>query len=214
MDRSLIFFYFFIGLILLYLAWLFFRDKYKWQSILFNCSAAINFFTSSFFFTPWSAEWWILAATGTFVLLFIIQISYSVIKQYRAKKHCNKIIKEIRNIPSRQIVNALMVEHNRYQWYVLYLPSENTIELGVNLFNVDLTIGKKFYVRTLSERSMYFVPSFIAVPIDDSTSVICPLKTFYELSEKTQELVLGYIDAVKHDIKKPWIISQPGASSP
>ncbi len=107
-----------------------------------------------------------------------------------------------------------MVEHNRYQWYVLYLPSENTIELGVNLFNVDLTIGKKFYVRTLSERSMYFVPSFIPVSIDDSTNIICPLKTFYELSEKTQELVLGYIDAVKHDIKKPWIISQPGASSP
>ncbi len=102
-----------------------------------------------------------------------------------------------------------MVERNQYQWYVLYLPSSNMIELGVNLFGIELTIDKKFYVRTLSERYMYFIPSFIPASIDDSTNIICLLKTFYELNEKTQELVLNYIDAVKHDIREPWIISQP-----
>ena len=209
MDRSLIFFYCFFGLLLLHLTRIFLKDKYKWQNILFNFSAAINCFTSSYFFATWSAGWWILVSAGTFVLLSILQFIYSIFKKYRAKKHCNKIIKEIHNIPSRQIVNTLMVEHNQYQWYVLYLPSANTIELGVNLFGIDLTIDKKFYVRTLSERYMYFIPSFIPASIDDSTNIICLLKTFYELNEKTQELVLNYIDAVKHDIKEPWIISQP-----
>lgn len=207
MDRSLLFIYCFWGLLLLYLARLFFRDKYKWQSILFNLSAAINCYTSSFIFATWSAEWWIAVLTGTFVLLFILQISYSIIKKHQAKKHCNKIIKEIHNLSSTHIVNTLMTEHNRYQWYVMYLPSENTIELCVNLFDVDLTVGKKFYVRTLSARYMYFVPLFIPASIDDSTNILCPLQTFYEFSKETQQQVLNYIDAVKHDIKEPWIIS-------
>jgi len=207
MERSLLFFYCIWGIAIVYFGIKITKDKYKWHSIALVVSAIISCAIASSFSLSSTGIWFALVIIFTFTILFITFFLLGMIKHYSIKRHIHKIISQLKCISSFNLVDNLVVEHNKYQWYVLHLPLDGSIEIGTNLYNTNPIIGKKFYIKTLTNRYVYFIPEYTPKEIDLKSNIVFILQDFYNINHQTRILVDDYILRIKNDHKEPWIIS-------
>lgn len=57
--------------------------------------------------------------------------------------------KKLKHTSVSDFIYYLMKKHNKYPVYVLHIPSNNTIEIGYNIMNENLVIGKGIHFRVM-----------------------------------------------------------------
>lgn len=206
MEWSLLFFYCIWGLALVYSAVKFAKEKYKWHSLAFAVSFVISCVIASSFSSLSTGIWFVLVISLTFAILFITLFLLAMIKHYLMVRRINKINAQLKHLPSFNVVEHLFAEHNKHPWYVLYLPLEGFIAIGVNLYGTDPVIGKKLSIQTLAGRHIFFTPEYIPETIDSKCNVICTLHDFYTFNNQTRTLVDDYILRIKNGHSEPWVI--------
>ncbi|MCE9991890.1 hypothetical protein LZ633_07740 [Enterobacter asburiae] len=208
MDRSLLFFYSFMGFFIIYFGIRFVKDEYKWHSLLFVSSVVASLIISSCFLRPVTGEWLLLVAVLTFVVLFSIALLIVMMKQCSMRRHVRKKITLLQSLSPEDFVKDLIAEHDRKQWYVLYLPSDNKIEIGFNLFDANPVIGKKFDVKTLSGRYFYFIAQCGLQEPGLKNDSLYSLGDFYVIDNQAKKLVHDYLNRIKSGHKNPGIINE------
>lgn len=151
MDRSLLFFYSFMGSFIIYFGIRFVKDEYKWHSLLFVSSVVASLIISSCFLRPVTGEWLLLVAVLTFVVLFSIALLIVMMKQCSMRRHVRKKITLLQSLSPEDFVKDLIAEHDRKQWYVLYLPSDNKIEIGFNLFDANPVLARSLMLKPFQD---------------------------------------------------------------
>nr|ADI47057.1 hypothetical protein ECAGIv1_0052 [Escherichia coli] len=81
------------------------------------------------------------------------------------------------------------------------------MEICYNIFNVNPVIGKKLYLKTLSNRHIRFtVKNIILLPaLNDD--FICTLESFYNNSDETKDIIDNYIRKIQGNQQLPWLIN-------
>ncbi|UTJ48475.1 hypothetical protein NLZ15_05360 [Atlantibacter subterranea] len=87
---------------------------------------------------------------------------------------------------------------------MIYLPEQNTLEIGANIYYQKWVLFNKYYLRTLSGRTVYFVPDLLLVEVDLSRNGLYALGMFVRHSKETAESVRHYADAIKSGVNQPW----------
>ena len=100
------------------------------------------------------------------------------------------------------MVQYLVKDYNKKYWYVLYSPTDNSIEIGVNLFYSDFIIGEKLHIKTLAGRLISFIPGNTFQMVNLKHSIVYNLQDFYNINNQTQALVESYMSKVKDGHKK------------
>lgn len=207
MERSLLFFYSIGGIALIAFAIKFVKAKSKWQnltpifSVIISCTIASSFPSLS------AGMWFALVAMNTFNILFIVVFLMAIFKRYLIIRYFNKITKELKVLPPSDLIDYLIKDHNKYQWYALHLPLEGSFEIAVNVLDTNPVIGKKFHIKTLAGRQIHFTPEYIPQTIDFETNFICVLQEFYEMAPHAKLLVDDYILRIKSGHQEPWTIN-------
>ncbi|MCP1103958.1 hypothetical protein M6G53_00925 [Serratia nevei] len=162
-----------------------------------------------------------LSVTGIMIALFsflaagFIFLCFAILLKdmYSTKKYILTAIKQIKK--KNPIDFKGMPEFKsgifcyKKSWYALYSPSLNLLEIGVNAFDSQPEIGKKFTLRTLSKRVITFVPEVIPDEINDDTELFGQLVIFCEISTRNQIMAENYIEAIKNGSATPWLIPVP-----
>ncbi|EAA1958944.1 hypothetical protein ACQNJN_003039 [Escherichia coli] len=154
-----------------------------------------------------SASWGI----GIFVTIIVLSIVFNLLcilsKRILISRHIRKMQKKLKQTSVSDFIYYLMEKHNKYPVYVLHIPSNNTIEIGYNIMNENLVIGKGIHFRTLSNRSLYFTltqPPLIATIKDD---VFCTLHDYYNHNNETKSTIDNYISKIQDNHNTPWILN-------
>lgn len=206
MDRSLLFFYCLVIALLIYSIFKIKNDRYKWQGLTLVFSVVVNCFISSSLFNIFSGYWWLSLIAGSVILIVILVVPTEFIKQYITSKYLKKIIASLKDTTTEEMSHRLISHHNKKQWYVLNSPSNNSIEIGLNIFNTTPIIGKKFYIKTLTQRYIFIIPEYQPNEFSLTNDFICTLPDFYKANPQTQALVENYIDRVKVGEPEPWVV--------
>ncbi|EAM8616031.1 hypothetical protein BHS62_26045 [Salmonella enterica] len=207
MDRSLIFFYTILSFIIIYFTITFIKEKNKLPTLAFVFLIALNSYIFLYFSIFASEIWLILTAAGTLLSVILSFTIFYLIKQYLTSKHLDSRINQLRQTSCSDLVNQLIADHKAHQWYVLYIASNNTLEIGINTLNTNPVIGRKFYIKTLTKRYIYLIPEHLSFQLTGNENLICLLKDFYNLNNQSKTLIDDYILRIKTDVKEPWIIS-------
>ncbi|EOW1329789.1 hypothetical protein [Klebsiella aerogenes] len=204
MDRSLLFFYCLCGFFLNYFLFKLAKEKYKLQSLTFIFSFIISLVIASSFPTLSTGEWFLVVIASTFTLLFLLAFSTALLKQFLMRRYILRCVENLKYLTPTEMVESLINSHNKTQWYVLYFPLEDAIEIGVNLFAENPIIGKRLYIRTMTNRQMYFIPEKISSTIDLQSNIACTLYEFYTLTPQTKSLIEDYLTRIKNGHLQPW----------
>lgn len=129
-----------------------------------------------------------------------------MIKHFLATMHFNKVVGNIKNTPPEDLIKSLIDDHCRKQWYVIYSPSSNIIEIGINLTNSNPVLGEKFQIKSLSDRYLCFTPETFLDSINIESDLFCTLQDFYVFNKQTKKFVDDYMYRIKNDMETPWII--------
>lgn len=132
---------------------------------------------------------------------------HSVEKDINITTYKKDAKKKLKQTSVSDFIYYLMEKHNKYPVYVLHIPSNNTIEIGYNIMNENLVIGKGIHFRTLSNRSLYFTltqPPLIATIKDD---VFCTLHDYYNHNNETKSTIDNYISKIQDNHNTPWILN-------
>ncbi|ECG8590444.1 hypothetical protein FNI11_11975 [Salmonella enterica subsp. salamae] len=203
MDGSLLFFYCFIGLFLLYWGFKFFHFGDRWNDIIIIFSMVATGYLSSFFLSAWALRWWISVITGTFILSALLSVIHSIIIKHINKKYLSKVMTDINFITMPDLIESLIDNQHKYPLYILHFSEENKIEIGINLYNLNPIIGKPFYTMTLIGRTVNLIPGPLLPSLDMTQDFICPLSTFYRMNEENRVAVFHYINAIKESSNPP-----------
>ena len=162
------------------------------QSLLFIFLLLTGGYLSSHIFNTGSGKWLFITIAITFLLNTALIFLFIFTKAYFFSQHVNKMREKAKQ------TNSL---------YVLYAPSENTVEICYNIFNVNPVIGKKLYLKTLSNRHIRFtVKNIILLPaLNDD--FICTLESFYNNSDETKDIIDNYIRKIQGNQQLPWLIN-------
>ncbi|MGF6192714.1 hypothetical protein [Serratia sp. 2723] len=207
MDRSLLVFYCIWGIALLYLGVKLVKDKNKWHGIGLILSVIISLVFASSFSSLSTGMWFLLVIVSTFVILFLSAFIITILKHHSMARYVHGRVNQLKNSSPADMVEYL-VEDNKKQWYVLYLPLDGSIEIGVNLFGKAPVVGEKIYIKTLTGRHMHFIPKYILKEIDLKSNIICILQNFYYIDHQTKKLVDDYILRIKTGHKEPWLLNK------
>ncbi|WP_058911237.1 hypothetical protein [Entomohabitans teleogrylli] len=209
-DSSLLFFYGFIGLVIIYLIFSFVRRSGKWSAII-QILSLIACMLIPLLFVDFGSGLWVLS---TIILTLLASLAISIIVSFTnawlTGKELNQTISAIHDAGIAAIAEKAGHEAVRcgihIHWYVVYFPSQDLLEIGINQINVTPRLGSKFYVKTLAGRVLYLTPEYIVHPINDDIDMVCSLNEFYSFSDKTKSLVDNYILAIKDNVPEPWQI--------
>lgn len=76
--------------------------------------------------------------------------------------------------------------------------------MGASIYYQRWTLFEKYYLRTLSGRTIYFVPDLLLVGVDLSRKGLYTFGDFVRYSNEATELVRHYADAIKNGVNEPW----------
>lgn len=207
MENSLLFFYFIWGGFLLYFFITFIKDKYKWKSLTLIFSLIICGHLLPLSFPAPRGVWLILTILAAMAFNIVSFVCFGFINLYLIEKYFKSVVKLMKYSSPTNLINKLIEDHHKYQWYVLHIPAEDTLEIGINLYKKDPVIGKKVLIKTLTGRNLNFVPEYITVIKVMESNIICPLQAFYEFNKQTKNLIDSYIASIALGVEKPWLIS-------
>ncbi|UGS40989.1 hypothetical protein [Pseudocitrobacter corydidari] len=207
MENSLLFFYFIWGGFLLYFVITFIKDKYKWKSLTFTVSLIICGYLLSLSFPTPGGVWLILTILAAMALNIVLFVCFGFINLYLIEKYFKSVVKLMKYSSPTDLINKLIEDHHKYQWYALHIPAEDTLEIGINLDKKDPVIGKKVLIKTLTGRYLNFVPEYITVIKVMESNIICPFQEFYEFNIQTKTLINSYIASITLGVEKSWLIS-------
>ncbi|MEQ0263265.1 hypothetical protein ABLV66_00885 [Klebsiella sp. CN_Kp073] len=204
MDRSLLFFYCLCGFLLTYFLFKFAKEKYKLQSLTFIFSFIISLVIASSFSVLSTGEWFLVVIASTVTLLFLLGFFTALLKQFVMYRYILRCVDNLKLLSPAEMVESLINNHNKKQWYVLYFPVEGVIEIGVNLFAENPIVGRRLYIRTMTNRQMYIIPENISSTIDLQSNIACTLYEFYTLAPQTKSLIEDYLNRIKNGYLQPW----------
>lgn len=207
MDRSLLFFYCLAGFFLTYFLFKLAKDKYKLQSLMFIFSLIISLVIASSFSALSTGLWFLVVIASTFTLLFLSGMFMALLKQFVMRRYILRCVDNLKRLSATEMVESLINNHNKTQWYVLYFPIDGAMEIGVNLFGDNPIIGKRLYIRTMTKRQMYFIPEDISGTIDLQSNIACTLYEFYTLTPQTKSLIEDYLTRIKNGHLQPWLLN-------
>lgn len=205
MDRSLLFFYGLFIVFMGYYAW-----KAKKQRVLTSTLWQLAALVTSMILASLIAEsgtgtWWVIVVVINFALLAGGMILFLGIKFRRGKKQFQAALNIIQSQGAEGLYTLLHDESDhRLDWQVIYFPEQNALEIGANIYYQKWVLFKKYYLRTLSGRTVYFVPDLLLVEVDLSRNGLYALGMFVRHSKETADLVGHYADAIKSGVKQPW----------
>ena len=205
MDRSLLFFYGLFTLLIGYFAW-----KAKKQQVLANTFLQLAALVTSMVLASLFAEmatgtWWITVIGLAFALLVGGAILVLSVKYYHGKKQFQAALNIIKSQGAAGMDILLGDESgHRLDWQVIYFPEQNTFEIGANVYYQKWVLFKKYYLRTLSGRTVYFIPDTLLGEVDLNRNGVYAPDMFVAHSKETAELVRHYADAIKDGVNEPW----------
>lgn len=205
MDRSLLIFY---GLFIVLIG--FYVWKAKKQRILTNTLLQLAALGTSMVLASLSAESgtgreWMSVVVIYFALLAGGAALFLGIKFHRGKKTFKAALNIIKTQGAAGCDTLLHDGSGpRLDWQVVYLPEQNTLEIGANIYYQKWVLFKKYYLRTLSGRTVYFIPDQLLAEVDLSRNGLYALEMFVRHSKETAELVRHYADAIKRGVDQPW----------
>ncbi|HAT4983937.1 TPA: hypothetical protein I9786_002322 [Serratia marcescens] len=214
-DRSLLFFYSLAFFAVIYFIVKFRKDITKKDGLINIVSSLVIAITIIFLLNSNLSVAGILIAIFSFLAAGFISLCVAIaLKEvYSTKKHTLTAIKRIKTENSIDFKEMPAFKSGVFcykkSWYAIYSPSLNSLEIGVNAFDSQPEVGKKFTVRTLSKRAITLVPEAIPGEINDDTELFGQLVMFCEISEKNQIMASNYMEAIKNGSATPWLISVP-----
>lgn len=213
MDRSLIFFYSFIGLVFTLFFIQLLRDPLRWQGLGWLASLLISMFFSALFFSFGSGVWLISSVAISIVvpaiILFIVYNRRRRAIKKRLIQTVEAILREGIASLSERLASPGSSEWRKKEWYILNSPFHNTFEIGMNPWHLTPVINEKFHLLLLSGRMFSFRPDYIT-PMDDiNIEMVCRLADFYAFSEESKKRVTDYITAIQNNVADPWRMVSP-----
>lgn len=207
MDFAVIFFWSFACVVIFLCLKSSINNQEKMQSLLFIFLLLTGGYLSSHIFNTGLGKWLFITIAITFLLNTALIFLFIFTKAYFFSQHVNKMREKAKQTNSLDFINCLIKLHKKYPVYVLYAPSENTVEICYNIFNVNPVIGKKLYLKTLSNRHIRFtVKNIILLPaLNDD--FICTLESFYNNSDETKDIIDNYIRKIQGNQQLPWLIN-------
>jgi hypothetical protein len=149
----------------------------------------------------------VLVITLAYTISFLFFFLLAIIKNYLIARYIRRIITQLKYEPYFNLVENLIAEHNKHQWYVLYSPLEHSLEIGINISKKDILIGNKIVFKCLTGRRIYLIPEYLSKILDSSATLICTVQEFYNIDRHTKTLVDDYLFRIKNNQKEPWIIN-------
>ncbi|PVZ83972.1 hypothetical protein C9426_24895 [Serratia sp. S1B] len=96
-NGSVIFFYTFVGLMLIYCVFQFRRSTNKWLDALKVISFIIAILASTFYFEPLSGFWIISLLVGSYFTRLVVFVIYCIVKDWCVRINLNRMIKGVRS---------------------------------------------------------------------------------------------------------------------
>lgn len=205
MDRSLLFFYGLFIVFVGYYAWKAKKQRVLTSTLWQLATLVISMILASLIAESGTGTWWIIVVVISFALLAGGMILFLGIKFRRGKKQFQAALNIIKSQGAAGLYTLLHDESDqRLDWQVIYLPEQNTLEIGANIYYQKWVLFNKYYLRTLSGRTVYFVPDLLLVEVDLSRNGLYALGMFVRHSKETAESVRHYADAIKSGVNQPW----------
>lgn len=218
MDRSLIFFYSFIGLAVAWGIISLVRDRYRWYSIALLASLIAGMLISALFLSFGSGVWFITSMLIAAVIPVAILLPVFLVRAQITKKRLMRTVEGIRRdgiaYLSEQPGTQRNGEWHNKEWYVLNSPAQNIFEIGINPYHLKPVIGEKFSVAVLSGRIYNFRPQYIIPITDINAEIVCRLSDFYAFTKESQNRVNDYLEAIKNNVAEPWKVISPEPDKP
>ncbi|EKJ6322668.1 hypothetical protein PJS25_002933 [Escherichia coli] len=207
MDFAVIFFWAFSCIVIFLCLKSSINNQEKMQSLLFIFLLLTGGYLSSHIFNTGSGKWLFTTIVITFLLYTTFIFLFIFTKAYFFSQHVNKMQKKAKEINYCDFISYSISQHEKCPTYVLYAQSEKTVEICYNIFNVNPVIGKKLYLKTLSNRHIRFtVKNIILLPaLNDD--FICTLESFYNNSDETKDIIDNYIRKIQGNQQLPWLIN-------
>ncbi|WP_025120853.1 MULTISPECIES: hypothetical protein [unclassified Serratia (in: enterobacteria)] len=209
-DRSLIFFY---GLILCFGIYNFIkikRDNKRYSIMAYLLSLLASMVFASFIYDFGTGPWCVSAFVLSYFLNFFVIIIFMVSTYFLRKKRFNNSVKMVKNKGAGYLESLCSNEPDdrwhSLHWHVAYSPQQNTLEIAADIYHSEFKLNKKFFSRTLTGRTLKFIPESLTSSFTLEQTVICPLKQFMQHSEEARELVISYAEAIKNDLPEPWVL--------
>lgn len=208
MDRSLLFFYGLFVVFIGYYLW-----KAKKQQVLVNslallATSGISIILASQIAKTDSGAWWLAVFIFALTLYVGGAILFLAIKSHHGKK---QLLAALNVIKSEGAAGLEALLHNDVDsrqggltWFVVCMPESKSVEIGANITNQSWALNKKYYLRTLSNRTVCFVPDTILEEVDLHRDGLYALSMFVRHSKVTAELVRHYAEAIKSGVNEPW----------
>ncbi|KEY60823.1 hypothetical protein [Serratia sp. DD3] len=214
-NGSVIFFYTFASLMLIYCVFQFRRSNNKWLDALKVISFIIAILASTFYFEPLSGFWIISLLVGSYLIRLVVFVIYCVVKDWCIRINLSRMIKGVRSSGFAYMDEKFLKKAKKSWldncWFIAYSPENNMFEIGVKLFDAKMEINEKFFIRTLSGRVVFMIPERFLESLNLAENIICPLADFYDFSAEAKELVFNYAEAIKNNSAEPWNILSTGS---
>ena len=210
MDRSLIFFYSFIGLIFTIFFIQLIRDPHRGPGLWWLASLIASMFISALFFSVGEGVWFISSLTLSIIVPAAIMLTLYRVRRGATKKMLIQTVESIRQegiaCLADQLARSDFREWRKKEWYAINSPLNNTFEIGLNPWRLTPVVDETFHIFVLSGRTFAFKPDYIAPMPNINCEMVCRLTDFYAFSEESQKRVTDYIDAIQNNAAEPWKI--------
>lgn len=202
MDRSLVFFYCMWAIFFTYFTLKFVKEKNKWPCVALNLSLIISLVFASFFYDLSTGMWFLVVIVSTAAIFLTSLLIIIMLKQHLIVKYVQRKINQLQSLPPADMIEFLIKDNPKKNWYVLYFPVNNSVEIGVNLLDSELIVGQSTHIKTLTNKVIRFIPGDTSQEKDLKNSVIYNLQEFYSMSCQTKALAESYILGIKDTYKK------------
>ncbi|WP_438706296.1 hypothetical protein [Vibrio ordalii] len=128
-----------------------------------------------------------------------------MVKHYLVIRYINKIKMDVKIKSTTDFLDGFLFKADVHRWYVIYMPLESSLDIGVEIFNRKPVIGRRMALQCLSRRLIRVIPEMSPEPLCLNHTFISPVDKFYHINDSTKDWVADYISKIRQGHPKPWV---------